>query len=569
MKALILAAGYGTRLRPHTRFLPKPLFTIAGKPLIHRQIQQLIAAGCSQIMVNTHHLGDQIETYFKRIRYPIPIHTRHEPEILGTAGAMANAVDFWDDTPFIVFNGDVLTDLDIRGLYRFHCGHTAPVTLAVTDFLEINSVAVDSAGNVAGFRDSAPQAIPADPAFTWRTFSGVQVVDPRVVTLIPPQQYVSSVEIYTRLIATGQPPRAYAMGSAYWLDTGTPQRYTQAAYDWMAPEAFTRAFGSSAGPIKRIPLAGDGSDRRWYRLQDERGSLIMADHGIQTQSIPSEARSYVALAGHFRSLGTPVPRIYISDTCSGLVFMEDLGDVNLQAYVAQGAHDDHILQIYGRLIDMIIDFSRRGLARFDPAWAYDTAAYDRNLIIKREGEYFINAFMNTYLKSNLPGNIIRKDLHHLADLIEAYGAVGLMHRDMQSRNIMMCRKLPCIIDFQGARPGPLQYDLASLLIDPYVQLPASLQKELQQYAAERYADLCGWEPRRFNLGYEACALARNLQILGAYGFLTSVKGKHRFAKYIPRAVATLYARMNNFGSDEFPQLREIVNNLNKSAVNPG
>ena len=100
MKALILAAGYGTRLRPYTDFTPKPLFTIDGRPLLDILITQLIEAGCSGIIINTHHLHQKIEAFIAEQNYAVPVHLRHETRILGTGGAIKNVSDFWDDKPF-------------------------------------------------------------------------------------------------------------------------------------------------------------------------------------------------------------------------------------------------------------------------------------------------------------------------------------------------------------------------------------------------------------------------------------------------------------------------------------
>ena len=94
MKALVLAAGFGTRLLPHTKKRPKPLFTLAGDAILGITIKRLIEIGCRDIIVNTHHLYRQIETYISQAGFPIPVHTIHEPKILDTGGAIKNVKDF-------------------------------------------------------------------------------------------------------------------------------------------------------------------------------------------------------------------------------------------------------------------------------------------------------------------------------------------------------------------------------------------------------------------------------------------------------------------------------------------
>ncbi|OQX08058.1 MAG: aminoglycoside phosphotransferase, partial [Desulfobacteraceae bacterium IS3] len=120
MKALILAAGFGTRLLPYTEYLPKPLFSLANRPLLDIHIRNLEKAGCTGILINTHHLHKKIEEFIAGQSYSIPVLTRHEPQILGTGGAIKNAADFLDNCPFMVINSDIYTDIDFLKVYDFH-----------------------------------------------------------------------------------------------------------------------------------------------------------------------------------------------------------------------------------------------------------------------------------------------------------------------------------------------------------------------------------------------------------------------------------------------------------------
>ncbi len=135
---------------------------------------------------------------------------------------------------------------------------------------------------------------------------------------------------------------------------------------------------------------------------------------------------------------------------------------------------------------------------------------------------------------------------------------GFMHRDFQSRNIMLKDGRWVFIDFQGGRFGPPQYDLAALLIDPYVDLPAQEQEELLDYAMRELARRRPLDPARFRRVYAYCALSRNLQALGAFGFLSKVKGKPQFARYIPAALRGLEARLRRFAPPGFPKLQRRV-----------
>ena len=133
-----------------------------------------------------------------------------------------------------------------------------------------------------------------------------------------------------------------------------------------------------------------------------------------------------------------------------------------------------------------------------------------------------------------------------------------MPRDMQSRNIMVKDQRIYFIDFQGGRLGPIQYDLASLLIDPYVNLPRPIQTRLLEDALKMLSAVAPVDPDHFRHCYHYCTLTRNLQILGAFAYLSRVKGKKQFEAYIPAAVKTLRSNLKANGRREFPRLTDVV-----------
>ncbi|MEW6672365.1 MAG: sugar phosphate nucleotidyltransferase [Thermodesulfobacteriota bacterium] len=559
MKALILAAGLGTRLRPYTEITPKCLFPIDGRPLLDIIIRNLQKAGCREIVVNTHHLPHKIEAFIAGRQYEIPVSIRHESQILGTGGAIKNVADFWGDAPFMVINSDIYTDIPLQAVYDFHLAHPYPATLVLYDDPEFNTVRVDPDFFICGFE---PAGEPLSPPQTGKlTFTGIQVLDPEVIALIPGNRFSSSIDMYTKLLSSGRKLKAFLAPARSWTDIGTPARYRQAVLDRMAPRAFKEAHGGGKPlSIAYAPLSGDGSDRKWYRLSAGSRTLILADHGIRNQETQSEADSFVSIGRHLFGKGLPVPEIFLFDTFSGLVFLEDLGDVSLQALVRSLDSCDAICACYREVIDILITLSLKGAAGFDPRWAYQTPDYNRTLILERECRYFVDAFLNGFLKRNIPFTVLEAEFSALADRALQHAAIGLMHRDMQSRNIMVKNHRYFLIDFQGSRMGPIQYDLASLLIDPYVQLPRSIQDELLNYCFERYPADTGITRNHFITGYRYCALTRNLQMLGAFGYLSRQKGKTYFEAFIPPAVKTLRENLSMF-PEEFTQLGKIVESL--------
>ncbi len=599
MKAMILAAGLGTRLRPFTEHIPKPLFPIpdkrrrgqvSGRPILDGIIRHLHDAGCDAIMINTHHLSGKVEAFVAAQDYPIPVLTRYEPVILGTGGAMRNVADFWDDRPFMVINSDIVTDIDLGDVCRFHATHPHPATLVLHDDPAFNTVSTDHAGFITDFRSP----LTAHPSTPRLTFTGIQVLDPEVLDVIPAGVCSSSIDAYEKLISAGKRIKAYVSDGCHWTDIGTPERYKAAVIDKMAPEAFgnlefetgnwrleTGDWKLETGNWKLIPLKGDGSDRKWYRLKMEEPritshasrvthhasritphasrithSLVMVDHGIrQGNEGTAEVDACVRIGRHLHNKGIPVPEIHLYDTFSGLVFMEDLGDMHLQQLVRNTPGEAEIISCYQSVIDILVRMSVLGAEGFDPSWTCQTAAYDRDLILEKECRYFVDAFLRGYVGSDSCFEDFGDEFAHLADQALEFSTNGFMHRDLQSRNIMVNHGRFRLIDFQGGRMGPIQYDLASLLIDPYVELPFSVQSRLVDYCIERLSSIVQVDPDRFRAGYQYCSITRNLQILGAFSHLTRVKGKTCFEPYIPVALRTLRRNLSVFEDATFPLLK--------------
>ncbi|MEA3428911.1 MAG: nucleotidyltransferase family protein, partial [Thermodesulfobacteriota bacterium] len=233
MKAMILAAGLGTRLLPFTESTPKPLFTISGRPLLDIIIHSLQSAGCEAVIINAHHLHKNIDSFLASQQYAIPVCTRYEPVILGTAGAIKNAADFWDAQPFMIINSDIFTDIDLRKVYNFHLSHNNPATLVLHDCAEFNNVCVDKNDFINGFRDQGEEG---NAGHTRKlTFTGIQVLDPEILELIPDRIFSGSVGVYRKLILSGKKIKAYISKKYYWKDIGTPERYTETVFDKMAP----------------------------------------------------------------------------------------------------------------------------------------------------------------------------------------------------------------------------------------------------------------------------------------------------------------------------------------------
>ena len=456
----------------------------------------------------------------------------------------------------LVVNADIVTDIDLKAVYRFHRQHPAPVTMVMHDCKAFNSVWVDDNDLVVGFQASGP------PALNTRqlAFTGIHVLDRRVLDFLPATGPAHIIDAYQRMLDSGESIQAWVCRDHYWQDIGTPESYRSAVFDHMAPAAFTAAFGvPSATPISHQRLHGDGSDRQWFRLSDGAQHLIMADHGLRQTPDRQEVDAYVDIGLHLWSCSGAVPRIWSFDRFAGLVFLDDLGDHNLQQ-AATGLGGAQLQSLYRKVIDRWLEMTLKSVDGFDPDWTYQTRGYDRQVILQNECGYFVEAFLKGYLEWDIPDDRFTADFESLASEAMKATPIGVMHRDLQSRNIMLHNDGIFFIDFQGARRGPLAYDLASLLIDPYVDLPLGVQNDLLAYTTTQVNQQCGVDAASFDRSYACCALTRNLQILGAFSYLSRVKGKTEFESYIPGALQGLQHRLTNNVSPNFqlPQLTRAV-----------
>ncbi|MDP3285673.1 MAG: nucleotidyltransferase family protein, partial [Desulfobacterales bacterium] len=378
MKALILAAGLGTRLAPYTDHTPKPLFPVAGRPLLDIIIRNLEAAGCDEIIINTHHLHNKIDAFLNSQKYSIPVKTLYEPAILGTGGAIKNAGAFWNNRPFIVINSDIFTDIDLLEVYRFHLDHNHPATLVLTDYEEFNNVLVDEDNFILGFENHSANSLSSTNHGNIKrlAFTGIQILNPDILDFIPADLFSNSIDAYRQMISCGKKLHAFTPKKHNWNDLGTPEKYIETVIGETAPKAFRLAFPDYLDrKIDMFRLKGDGSDRRWFRLVSGNNSLIMADHGIRKELSVTEVDSFISIGLHLYNKGLPVPRIFLHNSFSGLVFLEDLGDMNFQTVISDIKSQSEIISRYKSVIDFLIKLSITGGSGFDVSWTYQTPCY--------------------------------------------------------------------------------------------------------------------------------------------------------------------------------------------------
>lgn len=254
MKAMILAAGFGTRLRPLTDIKPKALIPVANRPVIGRIIGYLKQHGVREIVVNAHHHYEQVVDYLDGGRpFGLDIHVLIEPEILGTGGGIRNAREFWDREPFVVINSDVLSEIDLSAAYREHKKAGGLATLVLHDCEPFNQIAVDDGLNIT---DISERTIPGRLAFT-----GIHILHRDLLAYIPEGGYSNIVQCYRRLIDLQEYPRAMITGGYYWRDIGTVDSYFMANREFLMDRAFLVGKGCRVGPRVRWDEWGVIGDR--------------------------------------------------------------------------------------------------------------------------------------------------------------------------------------------------------------------------------------------------------------------------------------------------------------------
>jgi hypothetical protein len=330
-------------------------------------------------------------------------------------------------------------------------------------------------------------------------------------------------------------------------------------------EDLIREHTTLRGSLRWQPLYGDGSERTFYRVATQKESLILIWSPPGDETFPNENDSYVYLGRHLHQKGVPVPEIYGYYRSEGLTLVEDLGSVHLQDAVVSGA--ERLTALYGQAIDVLLRMQVRATEGLETRHCFDTSVYNQQFIIERELEYFRWSFLEGALGLEIDSHYVKEDFSLLASRAgEGEGQRFFLHRDFQSRNLMVKGDHLYLIDFQGARLGPPQYDLAALLLDPYVQLPGAIQQELLAAYSRAFGKLTGGSVDEFLLKYPHVALCRNLQVLAAFSFLTRIKERSHFAQYIVPAWKRLRQQLTEPPGSKYRTLADVVRSQNDETV---
>lgn len=615
LNVFILAAGFGERLLPITNHIPKPLLPFTGKPLLQILLEKVSRLSLQGIGINLHHKRNLIEDWISSSGLGGKITMFNEAPILGTGGALKNAEPFLLKGVFLVHNADIISNIDLARLVDLHRSSGNLATLAVHDCPGFNTVAIDSNGFFKGVGNSSDEPSPARRV----AFTGISVYSPEFLGFLP-HGVSSVVDAWRAAKASGHRIGTWDVSGCYWSDIGTPSAFASAVIAHMTsdgenvfvhssaegcPDARMDGYviieekcmigrGASmrncialpgadlhentsyenciAGPDFIIPLAEEeimptsgnvhvfpigsgGSDRKYYRVRKKEGSSVL----MRFSGNDADFRRHIMYTEFFRRYGVPVPALLRVDEDRTEALFEDLGDLSLYSWLKCRRSEDNLEAVYRKVIDIAVTIHTKVTAHISDCPLLRERIFDHNHL-RWETRYFMENFVALIRNIGFSDMaLLEDDFDRLARHVDSFSKC-VMHRDFQSQNIMMAKgKIPRLIDYQGARIGPPAYDMASLLWDPYYRLEDRVRDRLITHYVEKMTEDgdASFDEGAFRSTLLPCRLQRHMQALGAYGFLSSVKGKKYFLKHAKEGVRLLKEDVS-LVKEEYPALHELT-----------
>ncbi len=304
-------------------------------------------------------------------------------------------------------------------------------------------------------------------------------------------------------------------------------------------------------------IAGDASTRRFYRIRSGRRSAVLIDHPERLD--PSSP--FFSNLRVLRSIGAPVPALIGHRRASGLVLVEDFGDVTLQKHLAatrpRAATGSARRLLYRKACDLIVLLQAKGAGALRPGDFGAQNALDRERFL-----FELDHFHRHFLLGLREASLDKAEIAVLRDFYNrlAAGCDRLRrvycHRDFQARNLMVQRGGLRLIDFQDARMGPYTYDAASLLRDSSLDLPEDLVQEMASYLARTL----GVSEDEFRRDMDLMALQRNVKDLGTFGYMATVRGRPDYLAYVPRTIRHIRRTLlkTHAFHDHYPVLERFI-----------
>lgn len=311
-------------------------------------------------------------------------------------------------------------------------------------------------------------------------------------------------------------------------------------------------FDSAEGNSSLIGTGG--SDRKYYRVKPGKHSAVL----MQSPDGDPDFQRHIEYTQFFRGHSIPVPELIDIAHDKKTALFEDFGDLSLYSWLKCPRDLVMIEKMYKKVIDILILIHTEVTEHVSECPLLRKRIFDYEHL-RWETGYFVERFVSGIRKIKIANELLlNDDFHRLAEKVDSFNKTAI-HRDFQSHNIMLTKgESPGIIDYQGARIGPPAYDIVSLLWDPYFRLDDDIREKLLDYYIKRMSENSRWfRQNEFRETLVHCRLQRHMQALGAYGFLSSVKGKKYFLKYVPEGLRLLKEDIE-LAKEEYPELYKLV-----------
>ena len=615
LNVFIPAAGFGKRLRPVTSHIPKPLLPVLGRPVLEIVLERVSELPVDTIGINLYHKREAVEEWIKGSEFDRRIVLFPEEILLGTGGALKNAVALLTQRSFLVHNADIVSDIDLSNGLEFHRSSGNLATLLVHDRSGLNSVALDKDGYLTGVGTSR---IPDTEAVKRMAFTGIAFYTPEFIQFLP-EGVSSVVDAWLNAVSAGYRIGTSDVSGSYWSDIGSPSAYASTVLDALRSEGETIyldpiskecahasmdgyvvvegdvLFGKGVsvrncvilpgsrledgkgyencilgpglkidlddpfhsglyGEKKALPIGTGGSERIYVRVTRGNGTAVLMRSG---DDLP-DYRRQIDLTVFFGGQGVPVPELLeVIPDDTGALF-EDLGDLSLYSWLKCERSEEEVMRMYRRVIDILVSIHvipNERLSDKSRVLGYEDLLWESAYFMER----YIRGVRNFVVKEF---SDLENEFRVLAKKVSTFPKT-VLHRDFQSQNIMITGdRRPRLIDYQGARMGPPAYDLVSIMWDPYYRLTDLCREELINYYMEMMEDRCreAFSLDIFRKTILPCRLQRHMQALGAYGFLSTVKNKRYFLKYVPEGLRLLKEDIS-LSAEEYPALNDLVMRL--------
>ena len=527
-KAVVLAAGHGTRLRPFTCATPKPLMPVWGEPMLSRIVALLRERGVDDIVVNAHHLNEQVRSWTDNYRRnaqaagdKVRIKLSYEPEILGNGGVLNPLREWIGQDPFYLVSSDIVMENvpDIAAKFESVRSSSVLGCCLVTE-AGPRTIEVELESKFVTCWQSPDPGV--DGTFT---YCGFAVLKPEILKYVKPDGYSSIVTAYEKAMMEGKFVKSVVADDFLWEDAGTIQRYIDLNRDG-DDNAFADIPQIKATGATNVTFLGARGSERVFFGSDQ-GIVVLYDDGNR-----DENGKYPGHARWLKAHGIPVPEILADIPAMKTLMMSNAGSERKMS-----------LDEYAKVVKTLVRFNALGtekdLPDLLPPFDDETWEWERNLFAK----YCLGA----NFQMEMPADV-RTELEQVAEVLESE-PTALVHRDFQSTNVLWKGDALTFIDFQGMRLGPAAYDLASLAYDPYVKLSDDARRAL----VALYAKEAGRE--EFVKVLPFAAVQRLSQCLGAYGRLASV-GQPQFRKHVVPALVNLLDAADQAGLNALGALCE-------------